>query len=54
MSPVAEVLGVSALVFGIVALLFALIYIWDRWVKGTVLERSIDAFFDRLGKLFDR
>lgn len=55
MSPVvAEVIGVTALVFGIVVAMFALIYAWDKWVKGTRLEKRIDGFFDRLGEKFDR
>ncbi|MGE0221178.1 hypothetical protein [Mycolicibacterium sp.] len=55
MSPnIIEVLGVTALVFGVVAALFALIYVWEKWVKGTRLEQRIDRFFDRIGELFDR
>jgi hypothetical protein len=53
-STTVEVISVTALVFGIVAALFALIYVWDRWVEGTRLQRRIDWFFDRLSDLFDR
>lgn len=53
-SVIAEVIWVTALVFGIVAAMFALIYAWEKWVKGTRLEKRIDGFFDRIGEMFDR
>ncbi|MCK0174927.1 hypothetical protein [Mycolicibacterium sp. F2034L] len=45
---------ITALVFGIVAALFAGIYAWEKWARGSRLERGIDRFFDRIGELFDR
>ena len=55
LSPVvAEVIGVTALVFGIVVAMFALIYAWDKWVKDTRVEKRIDGLFDRIGEIFDR
>lgn len=54
MSTVSVVIAVTALVLGIVVVMFAAIYAWDRWGKGTRLERRIDRFFDRLGDMFDR
>lgn len=45
---------VAALVFGIVAVIFALIYLWEKWGKGTRLEQRVDRFFDRLSDMFDR
>ena len=49
-----EAILVTALVLGIVAVLFAAIYAWDRWIKGTGLERRVDRFFDRLSDKFFR
>jgi hypothetical protein len=51
---VIEVFLVTALVFGIVASLFGLIYIWEKWCTGTRFAKSIDRFFDRLSDMFDR
>lgn len=54
MSTTAEVILITALVLGIVAVLFGLIVVWDRWGKGTRLQRRIDDFFDRVSELFFR
>ncbi|MGV0593629.1 hypothetical protein [Mycobacterium sp. 20091114027_K0903767] len=54
MSTTVEVILVAALVLGIVALLFVLIYSWDKWGQGTRLEQRIDRFFDRVSDMFDR
>jgi uncharacterized protein YggT (Ycf19 family) len=52
MSTTVEAVLVIVLVFGIVVAIFGLIYVWDRWVKGTRLEQRIDRFFDRLSDRF--
>lgn len=52
MSTTVEAVSVTALVLGIVAALFGLIYVWEKWVKGSRLERRIDAVFDRLSDKF--
>ena len=54
MSTTATAVLVTALVFGIVAAIFGLIYVWEKWGKGTRLEQRVDRFFDRLSDLFDR
>ncbi len=54
MSTTVEVVLITALVFGIVGVLFGSIYAWEKWGKGSPLERRVDGFFDRLGDLFDR
>jgi biopolymer transport protein ExbB/TolQ len=54
MSTTVTAVLVTALVFGIVAAIFAVIYVWETWVRGTRLERRIDRFFDRVSDLFDR
>ena len=54
MSTTAEVVLITALVFGIVAVLFGVIYAWEKWAKGSRLEQRIDRFFDRLSDIFDR
>lgn len=54
MSTTVEAILVTALVLGIVAAVFGLIYAWDKWGKGTRLEQRIDRFFDRLSDKFDR
>lgn len=54
MSNFVEASLVTALVLGIVAAIFALIYVWEKWGKGSPLERRIDRFFDRLSDMFDR
>lgn len=54
MSATAEVILVTALVFGIVIAMFGLIYVWEKWGKGTRLERCVERFFDRLSHIFDR
>ncbi|WP_395307351.1 hypothetical protein V4U86_18220 [Mycobacterium sp. AMU20-3851] len=54
MSTTVEVILITALVFGIVAVMFASIYLWGKWGKGSRLERRIDGFFDRLSDMFDR
>lgn len=45
---------VTILVVGIVAAIFVLIYVWEKWGRGSRLERRIDRFFDRLSDMFDR
>jgi hypothetical protein len=55
MSTTAQVIAITALVFGIVAVLFAAIYAWERWVTGTRFEQRLDGLFDRITeKLFNR
>lgn len=54
MSTTDEAILVTALVLGIVVTLFALIYTWEKWGKGSRLEQRVDRFFDRLSELFDR
>ena len=54
MSTTVEVILVTALVFGIVVAIFGMIYAWEKWVKGSRLERRIDRCFDRLSDMFDR
>lgn len=53
-STTVEAILITALVFGIVAAIFGVIYVWDKWGKGSRLERRVDRFFDRLSDLFDR
>ncbi len=54
MSTTVEVILITALVFGIVAALFGSIYLWEKWGKGSRLERRADRFFDRVSDMFDR
>jgi uncharacterized membrane protein len=54
MSTIVEAILVTALVLGIVAAIFGLIYAWEKWGKGTRLEQRIDRFFDRVSDMFDR
>ncbi len=54
MSTTVEAILVTALVFGIVVAMFGLIYVWEKWGKGTRLERRIDRFFDRVSDIFNR
>jgi hypothetical protein len=54
MSTTVEVVLVTALVFGIVVAMFGLIYVWEKWCKGTRLEQRVDRFFDRVSDLFFR
>lgn len=54
MSTTATAVLVTALVFGIVAAIFGLIYVWEKWGRGTRLEQRIDRFFDRVSDMFDR
>ena len=53
-STTVEAILITALVFGTVAAIFGVIYVWDKWGKGSRLERRVDRFFDRLSDLFDR
>lgn len=53
-STTVEAILIAALVLGIVAAMFGLIYVWDKWGKGSRLEQRIDRFFDRVSDLFDR
>jgi hypothetical protein len=54
MSTTVTAVLVTALVFGIVAAMFGLIYVWEKWGKGTRLEQRIDRFFDSVSDMFDR
>ena len=54
MSTTVEAILVTALVFGIVVAMFVLIYVWEKWGKGSRLEQRIDRFCDRVGDMFDR
>ncbi|MCW1822620.1 MULTISPECIES: hypothetical protein [Mycolicibacterium] len=54
MSPTVEGILITTLVLGIVAVIFGLIYAWEKWGKGTRLEQRIDRFFDRVSDMFDR
>lgn len=54
MSTTVEAILVTALVLGIVAAIFVVIYAWEKWGKGTRFEQHIDRFFDRLSDMFDR
>lgn len=54
MSTTVEAILITAMVLGIVVALFALIYIWEKWGKGSRLERRVDSFFDRLSDMFFR
>lgn len=54
MSTTVEAVLVTALVLGIVAAIFVLIYAWEKWAKGTRLEQRVDRFFDRVSDMFDR
>lgn len=54
MSTTVEAILVTALVFGIVFAIFGLIYVWEKWGKGTRLEQRIDRFFDRVSDIFNR
>jgi hypothetical protein len=42
------------LVFGIVVAMFGMIYAWEKWGKGSRLERGVDRVFDRLSDMFFR
>jgi hypothetical protein len=53
-STTVEAILITALVLGIVAAMFGLIYVWDKWGKGSRLEQRIDRFFDRVSDLFGR
>lgn len=53
-STTVEAILVTALVFGIVVAMFVLIYVWEKWGKGSRLDRRINRFFDRIGDIFDR
>lgn len=54
MSTTAEAILITALVLGIVVVMFALIYLWEKWGKGSRLELRIDRFFDRVSEIFYR
>ncbi len=55
MSTTVQVILVTALVLGLVAVVFGLVYLWNSRVEGTDRERKIDGFFDRLSDwFFDR
>jgi hypothetical protein len=54
MSTTVEVILITALVLGIVAAIFGVIYVREKWGRGTRFEQRIDRFFDRLSEIFDR
>ncbi|MDO3635792.1 hypothetical protein [Mycolicibacterium arseniciresistens] len=54
MTTTVEVILVAALVLGIVVALFGVIYAWEKWARGSRLERGVDRFFDRLSDMFFR
>ncbi|MGE2835543.1 hypothetical protein [Mycobacterium sp. SMC-4] len=54
MSTTLEVFLITALVLGIVGALFSLILVWEKWIRGSVLERRLDDFFDRVSDRFFR
>jgi hypothetical protein len=54
MTTTVEVILVTALVLGIVVAMFGGIYAWEKWVKGSRLERRVDRFFDRVSDMFFR
>lgn len=54
LSTAVTVVLVTALVLGIVAALFGSIYAWEKWARGSRLERGVDRFFDRLSDMFFR
>lgn len=54
MSTTVEAVLITTLVLGIVVALFGLIFVWEKWVKDSRLERRIDGFFDRLSDKFFR
>jgi hypothetical protein len=54
MSTTVEVILITALVLGIVVVMFGLSYAWDKWGTGSRLEQRIDGFFDRLSDRFFR
>ncbi|NMD55400.1 MULTISPECIES: hypothetical protein [Tsukamurella] len=55
MSTTMQVLLITALVLGLVAVVFGLVHLWNSKVEGTDREKRIDGFFDRLNdRFFDR
>jgi hypothetical protein len=54
MTTTVEVILVTALVLGIVVAMFGLIYAWEKWARGSRLDRGVDRFFDRLSDMFFR
>ncbi|CAM3143060.1 hypothetical protein [Tsukamurella hominis] len=55
MSTTLQVLLITALVLGLVAVVFGLVHLWNTKVEGTAREKKIDGFFDRLSdRFFDR
>ncbi|WP_192860148.1 hypothetical protein [Mycobacterium sp. MS1601] len=54
MSTTVEAILVTALVFGIVVVMFVIIYAWEKRGKGSRLQRRVDRFFDRIGEMLDR
>ncbi|GAA1081085.1 hypothetical protein [Tsukamurella spumae] len=55
MSTTVQVILITALVLGLVAVVFGLVYLWNSKVEGTDREKKIDGFFDRLSdRFFDR
>ncbi|AQA01155.1 hypothetical protein BVC93_00540 [Mycobacterium sp. MS1601] len=53
-STTVEAILVTALVFGIVVVMFVIIYAWEKRGKGSRLQRRVDRFFDRIGEMLDR
>ncbi|BDH59155.1 hypothetical protein [Tsukamurella sp. PLM1] len=55
MSTTMQVVAITALVLGLVAAVFGLVYLWNTKIEGTDREKRIDGFFDRLSdRFFDR
>jgi heme/copper-type cytochrome/quinol oxidase subunit 1 len=54
MSTLVVAVLVTVLVVGIVVAMFAVIYVWEKWGRGSRVERWVDRFFDRLSDMFDR
>ncbi|CAM3864449.1 hypothetical protein ACXYTP_12515 [Tsukamurella ocularis] len=55
MSTTAQVILITALVLGLVAVVFGLVYLWEYKLKGTDIEKKVDGFFDRISdRFFDR
>lgn len=50
-STTAQVVLITGLVLGIVAVMLVAIYLWDRFVKDTAFARGVDRMFDRISDL---
>ena len=49
-----QVILITALVLGIVAAIFGVVYAWERWLKDSRFGQRVDRFADRLSDVFDR